>query len=254
MNMNSRVIGKVFVIIIALISAISMFSCAGREFAPRKPYMYWYYPKVLAQADRDLEKLHGTCPKLYEKEKARVDRAFEEYAACQTPDIKVKKCKALSLNIHFPFDRPKVAGNKKFPNDDPETWFDNPDAINPKDSLDPCKKGLNEPLEDNLTLLKKAAEFVKDNPGAHIKVTGHTDCIAPANNPNYNKGLSDRRAHAVAAYLKKTLGVKNISWEGMGSEEPYPGCEQLKRGKCDPNACECRAKNRRVEIRVSPMR
>lgn len=247
--MNKRTFIKMLSAAIALFALCSMSACADRVFAPRDPYMYWYYPKELAQADRDLEKVREGCPQHYKEEKAKVDRAFEEYAACKTPEIKVRQCPvSLSLNIKFPFDRPKEMGNKKFPNDDPETWFDKPEAVNPKDSLDPCENVLNEPLEDNLTMLKKAVDFVKNNPGAHIKVTGHTDCLGSA---QHNAGLSDRRAQAVAAYLKKELGHKNISWKGLGSSKPVPDCDQYKHGKCDSNACNCRAKNRRVVITVS---
>src|SRR6266498_2117884 len=94
MNMHVRTVAKVFVVVIALISIGSMFACASREFAPRDPYMYWYYPSELPQADRDLEKLREACPKFYEEEKARVDMAYQEYAACKTPDIKVRACPA----------------------------------------------------------------------------------------------------------------------------------------------------------------
>ncbi len=248
--MNAKAVRKTFVVIIALHLLGLMLGCAGMEFAPRDPYMYWYYPKELAQADRDLENVRQACPQYYKEEKAKVDRAFEEYAACKCPDIKVRRCPvSLSLNIKFPFDRPKEVGNKKFPHDDPETWFDKSDAIDPKDALDPCKNGLNEPLEDNLTMLKKAVDFVRNNPGANIKVAGYTDCLGSA---EHNAKLSDRRAHAVAAYLKKELGLKDISWKGIGSTEPVSGCDQYKQGKCDRNACDCRAKNRRVVITVSP--
>lgn len=248
--MYAKAVGKMFLVVIALILLGLMMACAGMEFAPRDPYMYWYYPKELPQADRDLEKVREACPQFYKEEKAKVDRAYEEYAACKCPDIKVRRCPAsLSLNIRFPFDRPKEMGDKKFPHDDPETWFDKPEAIDPKDALDPCKNGQNEPLENNLTQLKKAVDFVKNNPGTNIKVTGHTDCLGSA---EHNAKLSDRRAHAVAAYLRKELGLKNISWKGIGSSEPVSDCDQYKQGKCDRGACDCRAKNRRVVISVSP--
>lgn len=402
--MYAKVIGKVFVVGIALISIASMFSCAGREFAPREPYMYWYYPKELTDAAREVRKLREACPKHYAEEKARLDKAFEEYSACNNPDIKIDHCPpltckleadkteikrggsviltltpsgeftsfeldgtldktektvrptttttynakvvgyigstrckpvtvivlsepptckleadkttikvgesvtltltpsgevtsamigkesvatnggtitinpekatkfiatvegpggantctaavslSLDLMVHFPFDRPKELNNEKFPHDEPETWFDNPDAINAKDSLDPCKNNLNQPLEDNLTLLRSAVDFVKDNPGTDIQVTGYADCLGPDKDPDqYNNKLSDRRAHAVAAYLGKKLGLDNISWKGLGSTQPYRKCEQYKQGKCDRDACDCRAKNRRVVIRVIP--
>lgn len=88
--MHAKAAVKVLVIVIALISIGSMFACAGREFAPKDPYMYWYYPKELPDADRALEAARQNgkdkaCPKEFEEAKARVDRAYEEYMACKTP-------------------------------------------------------------------------------------------------------------------------------------------------------------------------
>ncbi len=88
--MHSRAASRVFVVVIALVCLGSMFACAGREFAPKDPYMYWYYPKELTDADRAVEAARQAgkdkeCPKEYEEAKARVDTAYEEYAACKTP-------------------------------------------------------------------------------------------------------------------------------------------------------------------------
>jgi len=160
---------------------------------------------------------------------------------------------SLTLLVHFPFDRPKEMGNKKFPHDDPETWFDKADAFDPKDTLDPCNRKEEElenlSLEDNKTLLQKAVDFVKNNPGTDITVTGHTDCLGST---EYNAKLSDRRGHAVAVYLKKKVGLRDISWKGLGFSEPVSVCDQYKQGKCDRDACDCRAKNRRVVITCCP--
>jgi len=43
---------KYFFIIAALITLSFFIGCAGKEFAPKDPYMYWYYPKELPEADR----------------------------------------------------------------------------------------------------------------------------------------------------------------------------------------------------------
>lgn len=417
--MNAKAVGKVFVVVIALISMGSMLGCADRVFAPRDPYTYWYYPNSLVtDADRVMKEAERNCPKQLDEAKAAVDQAYAEYAACQSPVIRFKcpppppppkvaeaptcrltadkveinpgesvtlsmttfgevtsadlegtrdttktvsptatttytgkvfgpggsnscatvtvsvitpkpptcelkadreivpfgesvkltmrtsgevtsamlenesmsttggtitrkpdkatrftarvtgpggsnTCTApvsisLTLRVHFPFDRPKEMGNKKF-QDDPETWFDKPDAFNPKDALDPCnrkKEGLeNLSLEDNKTLLQKAVDFVTSNPGTDIMVTGHTDCLGPkGREEQYNHELSHRRAQAVTAYIKKQpgLGNINISSKGLGFSVPVSGCDQYKQGKCSSAACDCRAQNRRVVIIVSP--
>jgi len=409
--MHKRTIMKILTAVMALFSLCSMLACADRVYAPREPYIFWYYPKSLVEdADRVIKDAERNCPGQLAEAKAVVDKAYAEYAACLTPvirfqcapppprakaptcelkadkteinpgesvtlsmttsgevtstdlegtrdktktvsptatttysgrvegpggsnqcspatvtvrkkpptcELKADKTKidfgkgsvtltlktfgevtsamidnesvattggtitrkpekatrftatvagpggsntctapvsvSLALMVHFPFDRPKEMGNKKFPHDDPETWFDKPDAFNPKDSLDPCKgkKGSleNRNLEGNKALLQKAVDFVKNNPGTDIVVTGHTDCLGSA---EYNAKLSDRRAQAVAAYIKKQAGLGNISWKGLGFSEPVSGCDQYTQGKCDREACDCRANNRRVVITVSP--
>jgi hypothetical protein len=418
--MYAKTAVKVFVVIIAMISMGSMFACADRVFAPRDPYLYWYYPNSLVtDADRVIKDAERNCPKQLDEAKAAVDRAYEEYAACQSPVIRfecppppkvvtpaaptcelkadkveinpgesvtlsmttsgnitstdlegtrdktktvsptetktykgmvsgpggsnqcntvtvvVRKPKAptcaltadreivpfgesvkltmttsgdvtsaeldgksvattggtktieglkkgtrftakvdgpggsntcsspisvsITLMVHFPFDRPKEMGNKKLPHDDPETWFDKPDAFDPKDALDPCNRKEedleNRSLQDNKTLLQRAVEFVTDNPGTNIMVTGHTDCLGPkGREEEYNHELSHRRAQAVEAYIKKQSGLGNISIgaRGLGFGEPVTDCDQYKQGKCDRAACDCRAKNRRVMVIASP--
>lgn len=406
---------RVLILVIAVLSMGLMLACADRVFAPKDPYMYWYYPKSLVtDADRVIKDAERNCPNQLNEAKAAVNKAYEEYAACQSPVIRFKcapppppkveaptcrltadkveinpgesvtlsmttfgevtsvdlegtqdttkavrptatttytgkvsgpggsnscatvtvtvkeikppicelkadrrivpfgesvkltmttsgevtsamienesvattggtktirelkkatkfaatvvgpggsnTCAApvsvsLTLRVHFPFDRPKEMGNKKSPHDDPETWFDKPDAFNPKDALDPCnrkKEGSeNRSLEDNKTLLRKAVDFVTNNPGTDITVTGHTDCLGSA---EYNAKLSDRRAQAMTAYIKKQsgLGNINISSKGLGFSVPVSDCDQYKQGKCDSAACDCRAQNRRVVITVSP--
>lgn len=88
--MHAKAVRKVLVVLMALIFLGSMFACAGREFAPKDPYTYWYYPKELTDADRAIEAARQQgkdkeCPKEFEEAKARVDTAYVEYMACKTP-------------------------------------------------------------------------------------------------------------------------------------------------------------------------
>ncbi len=46
---------RVLIVVIAVFSLSMMFGCAGMEFAPKDPYMYWYYPKEMPEADRAVE-------------------------------------------------------------------------------------------------------------------------------------------------------------------------------------------------------
>jgi OOP family OmpA-OmpF porin len=147
----------------------------------------------------------------------------------------------LVLYVHFPFDRPKAGEDAK--------WFKNPDADNPEDLKDPSRTErktpfMNTQLKDNPAELKKAVEFVKNNPGALITVTGHTDSIEKK--PGYNQALSDRRANAVKEYLidQRVVDRAKIRSKGLGAKEPVAP-EKTSDGKDDP---EGRAKNRRVEI------
>ena len=71
-----------------------------------------------------------------------------------------------------------------------------------------------------------------------IKISGHTDNIGTA---EYNMGLSQRRAEAVAEYLK-SLGVDPAKMEIKG--------EGLTRPMFDNRTKEGRTKNRRVEVEV----
>ena len=88
--------------------------------------------------------------------------------------------------------------------------------------------------------LKAYREQAKEILGSadKIKISGHTDNIGTA---EYNMGLSQRRAEAVAEYLK-SLGVDPAKMEIKG--------EGLSRPMFDNRTKEGRAKNRRVEVEV----
>jgi OOP family OmpA-OmpF porin len=83
-----------------------------------------------------------------------------------------------------------------------------------------------------------AAEYKRDG-YAEISVTGHTDTVG---SDSYNKKLSDRRAMAVEAELKRLgVGVSHIKEMGVGKE-----------GLMVPTADGVReAQNRRAEIVLS---
>ena len=75
-----------------------------------------------------------------------------------------------------------------------------------------------------------------------VLAVGHTDSTG---NRTYNRGLSERRAKAVATYLQaKGAPKETILTEGKGETQPMAS-----------NASKAgRAKNRRVEIEVVGVR
>jgi OOP family OmpA-OmpF porin len=83
--------------------------------------------------------------------------------------------------------------------------------------------------------LNSVADRVKASKGQEtLHIVGHTDSVGAE---EYNQGLSERRAQAVADYLAG-LGVTNVSVKGMGERSPV----------ADNGTREGRAMNRRVEI------
>ena len=89
--------------------------------------------------------------------------------------------------------------------------------------------------EDQATL-DRAADAMKSNPGAHLRVEGFTDSTGT---DMHNLTLSQQRAFAVGNYLKsKGIEGSRLTGEGFGKENP-----------ADTNATDAgKADNRRVEL------
>lgn len=75
----------------------------------------------------------------------------------------------------------------------------------------------------------------KELAGARVEIGGHTDSVGAE---AYNMTLSQRRADAVAAYLDRKYGVRDVVATGYGESEPVTSNDTE----------EGRAKNRRVVI------
>jgi hypothetical protein len=86
--------------------------------------------------------------------------------------------------------------------------------------------------------LTTAARVMRRNPGLRIEIRGHTDSVGAE---AYNKGLSLRRAKAVAeALMDKGIAGDRIETQGFGFARPAA-----------PNETEAgRSMNRRAEIRI----
>lgn len=94
---------------------------------------------------------------------------------------------------------------------------------------------------ESYPILDKVAATLNEYGETMIEVAGHTDSTGSA---EYNQKLSERRAHAVAAYLESHgVGVKRLIVVGDGAQHPIAS-----------NDSEAgRQQNRRVEITIVPV-
>lgn len=91
-------------------------------------------------------------------------------------------------------------------------------------------------------VLNSLVFVLKDYRDTRINIWGHTDSVG---NADYNQALSKRRAQSVAKYLAvKGVNTERLSVEGLGETQPI-ATNKTKVG---------RAKNRRIEIDISPLR
>lgn len=91
---------------------------------------------------------------------------------------------------------------------------------------------------DALVVLAKIKDFLVANPAAHIVIKGHTDSKGTN---SFNERLSQKRAHAVAAWmLNNGIDADRVITQGFGEDQP------AENNSTDNN----RAKNRRAEIEI----
>jgi outer membrane protein OmpA-like peptidoglycan-associated protein len=84
--------------------------------------------------------------------------------------------------------------------------------------------------------LDRVVESIREQPAARVTVEGHTDDVGT---DEYNLGLSQQRAQAVATYLaQKGIAPERITARGYGKSRPAAAND----------GDEGRRKNRRVEI------
>jgi outer membrane protein OmpA-like peptidoglycan-associated protein len=95
-----------------------------------------------------------------------------------------------------------------------------------------------EPKEASLVELDVLVNFLKNNPGIGVQISGHTDSIGSA---EYNLTLSRNRAKAVVDYLiDQNIAPQRLTYRGYGEQRPIAG-----------NATEQgRALNRRTEVKI----
>jgi OOP family OmpA-OmpF porin len=92
--------------------------------------------------------------------------------------------------------------------------------------------------EKSKTELLRIVNFLNENPGVKIEISGHTDNTGSA---PYNKQLSEKRARSVFDYLiKNNIDAHRLVSKGYGSESPIA-----------PNDTEeHRQLNRRIEFKI----
>jgi OOP family OmpA-OmpF porin len=86
--------------------------------------------------------------------------------------------------------------------------------------------------------LNRLLEFMNNYPNLRIHIQGHTDSVG---DENYNQQLSQRRAEAVARFLRiNGINTDRMIVEGKGESDPI----------ADNNTAEGRQQNRRVEFEI----
>jgi outer membrane protein OmpA-like peptidoglycan-associated protein len=84
--------------------------------------------------------------------------------------------------------------------------------------------------------IDRLAQALKDNPNTLVQIEGHTDSVG---GDDYNLGLSERRADAVASALRMR-GVPSDRYQTKGLGKDFPVASN--------DSAEGRQQNRRVEI------
>ncbi|TAF91651.1 MAG: flagellar motor protein MotB [Bacteroidetes bacterium] len=98
------------------------------------------------------------------------------------------------------------------------------------------------PLLQSTATLQTLLQFMQNNPEIAIRITGHTDA---AGKSAFNTQLSKARAKYVANYLfTNGIPAKRLQYVGLGSTRPL----------ADNTTEAGRAKNRRTEVEIIPMR
>lgn len=90
----------------------------------------------------------------------------------------------------------------------------------------------------SLVELNEIVEYLKQNPSLRFQIQGHTDNVG---DEGYNRGLSEKRAETVYAYLLR-MGIEKdrMQYKGFGSSEPLAA----------NSSEEGRKKNRRITFEV----
>jgi outer membrane protein OmpA-like peptidoglycan-associated protein len=218
---------KVVLVLLVALSFAVLIGCAGMEYAPKGPYMY--YHKELPDAEKAVDSARAEgkdkkCPKEFKAAEDMKNKAYDVYWACRTEEA-----------IAIANDAKKMA-NALCPAPPPPPAPKVIDKMTLELNFDFDKSNIR---PDDMAKLQQAVDFVKKYPGSKVKIEGYTDSIGTE---EYNQALSERRAETVASYLVKEGACEqaNVSVEGFGEAKPVAS-NKTKEG---------RAKNRRVEVLI----
>ena len=153
---------------------------------------------------------------------------FARYHGCPIPDTD-------GDGINDEMDKcPTVKGTKEN--------FGCPEIQKKINELAKCvyfQSGTAKAASRTLKPLDEVIAIMKVNPSANLSIEGHTDNTGTESE---NKGLSQKRADAIASYLiSKGIDAKRLNAKGYGSDKPISD-NKTKAGK---------AKNRRVELKAT---
>ncbi|HCM1332560.1 TPA: OmpA family protein [Vibrio parahaemolyticus] len=141
---------------------------------------------------------------------------------------------SIGLTYHFGQSEPKVAPIEVVPVVEPELQY-----VTTTQTVSLSAESLfgfdSSELKYNADL-ESLAEQLTQYPEDKIQIVGHTDSTGPE---AYNQRLSERRAQAVADYLKR-MGIAGNRLTVMGQGESHPVASN--------DTAEGRAQNRRVEV------
>ncbi len=209
------------VIVVALFSVGMILGCAGREFAPKDPYMYWYYPKALPEADRAVDDARKAgkdlkCPQDFNAVKEMKDKAYEVYAECRdneaiaTAKEAEARAKALCMleDVHFGFNKATLTERAR-------------------------------------KILRKDIRILKGNRRIKVSIDGHA---CQHGSEPYNLKLSRERAKAVREFLiNGGISPRRLSVIAYGKTRPLFEQEPTRWNK---NSKEMKA-NRRVHFETT---
>lgn len=185
---------RLFVVVLIIFSLSLMLACAGREFAPKDPYPYWYYPKELPEADRAVGQAARAgkdreCPDEFNAVKKMEEDSYETYVACRDKEAvemankTAAKAKGLCVfkDVHFEFNKSTLTEKAK------------------------------EILQRNIRVLEK-------NPRMKVRIAGHA-CQHGSEHSNLE--LSKQRVNAVREYLVKGgIAQERLSTIAYGDTKP----------------------------------
>lgn len=111
------------------------------------------------------------------------------------------------------------------------------------------RSGVQDMLPQGRSEVAELAASLRSDATVRLTVVGHADRLG---NPDYNQGLSERRAETVKQLLvQEGIPASSVTAYGRGSTQPVTSCDA---GLSRNQLIDCLRPDRRVEIEVSHQR